>query len=303
LAGWFLLILCPAAAAVIASRLPPAPVSRDIHIEAFRYGFSPARIEANRGDRLRLTLSTRDTGQSVFLQDYDLHIVITPGSKLVEVHRLSRPHDPPTRRSSVELTAGLPGWSGWLVSKSQIRNHTYNGPLHGTERGELVVRPNLLLACGVGLLAALPLAGLLLVPRTLRHRAPVNLFALFPRLKRLTKRPGFQFSLALPMLAVFYFVILAGFLGTKVSGRNAGPMIVWVVWLTALVIVLVPLGGRIWCLVCPLPSLGEWLQRRRLADCVLSASRHALTTTSRCSGVAPAGIGKSEAVGKLGRRS
>ncbi len=27
-----------------------------------------------------------------------------------------------------------------------------------------------------------------------------------------------------------------------------------------------PLGGRIWCLVCPLPSIGEWLQRRRLIN-------------------------------------
>src|ERR1017187_4499866 len=28
-----------------------SPKTRDIHIEAYRYGFSPARIKANRGDR------------------------------------------------------------------------------------------------------------------------------------------------------------------------------------------------------------------------------------------------------------
>jgi len=78
------------------------------------------------------------------------------------------------------------------------------------------------------------------------------------------KWPPFQFALTAPMLAVFYFIILAGFFGTQVSGRNAGPMVIWVVWLSALIVVLVPLGGRIWCLACPLPSLGEWLQRRRL---------------------------------------
>ena len=35
------------------------------------------------------------------------------------------------------------------------------------------------------------------------------------------------------MLGVFWFIILAGLFGTKVSGRNAGPMIVWVLWLSA----------------------------------------------------------------------
>src|SRR5688572_29874439 len=45
----------------------PQPQTRDIHIEAYRYGFSPSRIHVNRGDRLRLSFSTRDTGQSFFL--------------------------------------------------------------------------------------------------------------------------------------------------------------------------------------------------------------------------------------------
>ena len=67
------------------------------------------------------------------------------------------------------------------------------------------------------------------------------------------------------MLGVFWFIILAGLFGTKVSGRNAAPMIVWVLWLSGLIIVLVPIGGRIWCTVCPLPLLGEWMQRRRLS--------------------------------------
>jgi polyferredoxin len=70
-------------------------------------------------------------------------------------------------------------------------------------------------------------------------------------------------NLALPMLAVFWFLVLAGLFGTKVAGRNAGPMIVWALWLPALILVLVPLGGRVWCTVCPLPLIGEWLQRAR----------------------------------------
>ncbi len=245
----------------------PAPQTRDIHIEAYRYGFSPSRIHAERGDRLRLTFSTRDTGQSFFLQDYDLHVLITPGTKHVLVQRLSRPDDPPALMETVEIVAGLPGWYGWLVSKSQYRNHTYNGPMHGTERGDLVVAPNFLLYGGLGLLGAIPLAGSLLARR--RHAAGsghrFNLFKSFPWLKRAAKAPSFQSSLTLPMLGVFWFIILAGLFGTKVAGRNAGPMIIWVLWLSALIILLVPIGGRIWCTVCPLPVIGEWLQRARLS--------------------------------------
>src|ERR1035438_10054526 len=66
-----ILIVGAAIPAWIANVLAGAPQTRDIHIEAYRYGFSPARIQANRGDRLRLTFSTRDTGQSFFFQDYD----------------------------------------------------------------------------------------------------------------------------------------------------------------------------------------------------------------------------------------
>ena len=251
----------------IAGVLAHPPQTRDIHIEAYRYGFSPSRIKANRGDRLRLTFSTRDTGQSFFFQDYDLHVSITPGNKLVSVQRLSHPDDFPALMETVEIVAGLPGWQGWLVSKSQFRNHTYNGPLHGTERGELIVSPNFLLYGALGLLCAIPFAGLMVAGRRTAggsESRPLNLFRLFPWLKRVVKAPSFQFNSTLPMLGVFWLIILTGLFGTKVAGRNAGPMIIWVLWLSALIILLVPIGGRIWCTVCPLPLLGEWLQRLRL---------------------------------------
>ena len=267
LVALLILIVGAAVPAWLAFVTAHRPQTRDIHIEAYRYGFSPSRIKANRGDRLQLTFSTRDTGQSFFFQDYDLHVSITPGNKLVSVQRLSHPDDPPTQMETVEIVAGLPGWQGWLISKSQFRNHTYNGPLHGTERGELIVAPNFLLYGGLGLWGAIPLAGLMLAGRRTASGSDrrLNLFRLFPWLKRAVKAPSFQFNLALPMLGVFWFIILAGLFGTKVSGRNAGPMIVWVLWLSALIVLLVPIGGRIWCTVCPLPLMGEWLQRRRLS--------------------------------------
>src|SRR5450759_3723450 len=192
LAALVILIAGAALPSWFAAATAQSPRTRDIHIEAYRYGFSPSRIQANRGDRLRLTFSTRDTGQSFFFQDYDLHVSITPGDKLVSVQRLSHPDSPPVLMDTVEIVAGLPGWQGWLVSKSQFRNHTYNGPLHGTERGDLIVAPNFLLYGALGLLVAIPFAGLLVTGRrTTRgsHRRPLNLFGRFPWLKRVVKAP------------------------------------------------------------------------------------------------------------------
>jgi hypothetical protein len=266
LAALSLLLAGATVPAWVASRRTPPPQIRDIHIEAYRYGFSPARIHANRGDLLRLTFSTRDTGQSFFLQDYGLHVAITPGDQSVSVQDLRHPDTPPKPVRTVEIVAGLPGWRGCLTSKSQFRNHTYNGPLHGTERGDLIVAPNILLWAGLGLLAAIPFAGVVArrgIVRRFERR--FNLFDAVPRLKRAVRDPSFPFNLALPMLGLFWVVILAGLLGTKVSGRNAGPMVVWVLWLCSLIVLLAPLGGRIWCTVCPLPLAGEWLQRARLS--------------------------------------
>ncbi len=52
---WAVLALCTFVPAWVADLRTPAPQTREIHIEAFRYGFSPARIHVNRGDRLRLS--------------------------------------------------------------------------------------------------------------------------------------------------------------------------------------------------------------------------------------------------------
>jgi ferredoxin len=37
---------------------------------------------------------------------------------------------------------------------------------------------------------------------------------------------------------------------------------VWILWWFVLKAIIVPLGGRIWCMVCPLPAPSEWLSRK-----------------------------------------
>jgi hypothetical protein len=62
-------------------------------------------------------------------------------------------------------------------------------------------------------------------------------------------------------LVGFVFTILVGLFGTPVGSHNFAIIFVWIAWWTALKLVFIPLGGRSWCSVCPLPMPGEWLQQ------------------------------------------
>ncbi len=89
-----------------------------------------------------------------------------------------------------------------------------------------------------------------------------NVFARLPWLKQLVRMRSFQFLVILPNLFMFYFFLIAGFFGTPVGNRNIIIVFVWILWWFVLITVLVPLGSRSWCTVCPLPFFGDWLQRR-----------------------------------------
>jgi len=245
----------------------PSPVTRNIHVEAFRYGTYPWIIRANRGDRLMLTFSTHDTGHSLFLQDYGIDAKISPASETAEVRDPFSIQEPPVRMKTISLTAGLGGVWGYLVSVSRFRCHVYCGPMHGFEQGDLIVRPNWLFAGSLGLLSSIPLIGFVRIHRNSTFppaRQPVkhaDISARFPMVGRILKWRPLQFWCTLPFLAGLVLVIMAGLLGTKVGGRNIAIMITWIGCMSLLTVVLVPLGGRIWCMICPLPVLGEYLQR------------------------------------------
>ncbi len=92
----------------------------------------------------------------------------------------------------------------------------------------------------------------------------VDLFEKWPWLERAVKARGFQFWAVLPNLVLFYLFILAGLFGTPIGSSNIIIVFVWILWWFALIAVLVPFAGRVWCTMCPLPFFGDWLQRRRL---------------------------------------
>src|SRR5512138_1207403 len=60
-------------------------------------------------------------------------------------------------------------------------------------------------------------------------------------------------------LAGFLLTILAGLFGSVVGSHNFAIIFVWIAWWTLLKLVFIPLGGRSWCAICPVPMPGEWL--------------------------------------------
>lgn len=297
--------------AVVAWWLAPPPQTRHFHVLAFRYGKEPYVIRCGRGDRLCLTFSSRDTGHSFFLEEFDLDIKINPQSCQVAVFSTRNPEAPPQLREEVILTADPPGAFGWLVSKMQFRCHVWCGPLHAFEQGNLIIHPNLLLHLGLGLAVGLNLV-LWVGSSPFPNQAEIRSNCSYLRENEegssssaaVSQRNGgglqglgkmcfgvslqsyetsclnqgrdftrFAFvALGRGWLRVIfllfsgialYLVILTCLFGTKVAGRNFGTMFTWVVWLGLLICVVIPLGGRIWCPICPIPILGDFLQQIR----------------------------------------
>lgn len=70
-----------------------------------------------------------------------------------------------------------------------------------------------------------------------------------------------QFLVRALALAGFVFAITAGLFGSVVGSHNFAIIFVWIAWWSAFKLVFIPLGGRSWCSICPIPMPGDWLQQ------------------------------------------
>jgi len=77
----------------------------------------------------------------------------------------------------------------------------------------------------------------------------------------LLKKRGWQVALTTVMLAGLVFTAVAGWIGTPIGSRNFAIAFVWIGWFAALIIFLIPFIGRGWCSICPIPTVGDWVQR------------------------------------------
>ena len=248
---------------------PSKPVDRYIHIENFRYGKKPEIIRCNRGDRLHLTFSTRDTGHSFFLEEFDTDAKVSPGAEGFILFNPNKPELQPEIRKELLITATHSGFSKYLVSKSQFRCHVWCGPLHAFEQGSLIIQPNTLLGFGTGCIMGIIL--LLFLPYIYIEKRTYNSgirddIKFKSRLNSYFKSPLVRLILTLSGLVFIYIVIIISILGIHVAGRNLGTIAVWIIWLFLLIAVLTPFFGKIWCYVCPIPFFGDLLQRGSISS-------------------------------------
>ncbi len=219
---------------------------------------------------MHLTFSSDDTGHSFYLEEFDFDAKVSPSREEVTVFKVSDPTAKPVTMKEFTFIARHPGILNYVVARSNYRCHVWCGPMHAFEQGKLVIFPNSLLVFSVGSLSGIIF---LWIFGMFRQVVPVtatdeklsgykDLFAGSGFLKKLVVSRWPQFLLVIFAMVMIYIVILTSVLGTKVSGRNLGVLLMWAIWLFFLVAILTPFFGRIWCTICPLPMFGDWIQRR-----------------------------------------
>jgi plastocyanin/ferredoxin len=223
------------------------PAEHHLTLEARRFAFEPAVIQVNQGERVILELESVDVTHGVYVDGYGLKAVSEPGHK-----------------ARLDFVADR-------VGKFKYRCSMACGPLHPFMIGELIVRPNIPYWRGVALALLATVGSVAYLwhfaqSGSLTRVSPnpgrrIELTRI-PLLKRLLQWRGFQPVLMLVTLFGFVLAVMTGLFGTPVGSKNFAIIFVWIVWWALLKIVLVPLTGRLWCTMCPIPAPGEWLQRR-----------------------------------------
>lgn len=256
--------------AVISQFFVRQPVTRNIHIKSFRYGKDPSVIRCNRGDTLRLTFSTEDTGHSFFLEEFDVDAKVSPAREMVEVFKVSDPTEKHELLREVTIIARHPGIQNYLVARSNYRCHVWCGPMHAFEHGKMIIFPNTLLIFSLGCVSGILFLWILgffikTMPVTETDNKKAGYHDLLSKsgfLRKIVVSRWPQVILMMVAMTLVYVVILTTFFGTKMSGRNLGVLLMWGIWLFLLIAILTPFLGRIWCTICPLPFFGDLIQRK-----------------------------------------
>ena len=231
-----------------------------IELRATRYSYSPNIIKVNRGDVVTIKLISTDVTHGFFLDGYEINLFAHPG-----------------KPQEITFKADKSGRFSFRCSRTC-------GEFHPYMIGHIKVLPNLTFYAGFLILAILGIFYLLLLlfgkkisNRKLFGIIPLNWrFELtkFRTVRALLKSRWFPFAVIIFNLFIFTWILVSGITGGFSSGNyNIGIMFVWILWWVVLMFILVPLGGRVWCMMCPFPLFGEWLQRGKLLDVGKKKSR------------------------------
>jgi len=227
---------------------------RFFEIKAKRFVYTPNIIKVNKGDIVNIRLISEDVTHGFFLDGYSLNTSSHPGQE-----------------GSLKFTADKTG-------RFSFRCSVTCGALHPYMMGHLFVLPNSLFMAGAFTILLLGIASLIFALRKKQKDERLKLFGIIPLdlrfpltkfkpLRTLLKSRWFPFILIMVNLFIFTVILLAGFIGGLSSGSyNFGVMLVWILWWVLLMMFMVPIIGRFWCMMCPFPLIGDWIQRGKLIN-------------------------------------
>ena len=217
------------------------PVDRYFEINASTFQFAPGELTVNPGDRVTIKLISNDVVHGFSLDNSEFELKAEPGQPAVGTFIAEHP--------------------GVL----RFRCTVTCGNLHPFMLGKLRVGSNFLLIRGIVLGIFAGRHRHILIPANPKATTGGSMnrvdITRFPWAKALLRNRWPQFLLRAITLAGFIFTILAGLFGSVVGSHNFAIIFVWIAWWTALKLFFIPLGGRSWCSICPIPMPGEWLQQ------------------------------------------
>jgi polyferredoxin len=244
--------------------LPETTKTRHIDINARRFGYTPARIIVNKGDPVSLRFYSSDVTHGFHLDGYPIELIARKG---VTFQRNVRKNDTGHRKIDWQRVSSI-RFVAHRTGKFIFRCTEICGNLHPFMTGELIVKPNTPYHFFISLSIWVVFSTFIWVrykrAASFGNFKRMNILETFPWLKRLVMRRSFQFWFIVVNFIVFYLFILSSLWGSPVGNRNIAIVFVWILWWFILKAILVPLGGRLWCLMCPLPAPAEWLSRKSL---------------------------------------
>jgi ferredoxin len=264
---WLIILISFELAVIIPLAIGLMPVqtrTRYISIDAKKYSYTPSRIVVNKGDTIILKLSSLDMSHGFLLDGYPIELILRNGVMFQKNALHDSANKLMTNWDRVSKTKFVANRTGKFI----FRCTQTCGNLHPFMTGEMIVRPNTPYHLSITLSVWIVISLLIWIRfKTASSHTGfkrINIFEILPRLKRIVKLRSFQFLFIFPNFIVFYLFILSSLWGSPVGNRNIAIVFVWILWWFILKAIMVPFGGRIWCLMCPLPAPAEWLSRRRL---------------------------------------
>lgn len=243
-------------------------------VSARKFEYEPNIIKVNQGDIVLLKLLPEDVTHGIFVDGYGLYVkeYLDRDGNIVDPQKADH-HIKPGEVGLLKFVADKRG-------KFILRCASTCGGFHPYMLGHLIVSANWRYHLGIWLVLILAAAWLGLTLKA-KGMSRDKLFGIIPLslrfeltkfkpIRALFKNRWFPLIAIIFNLAIFTIIFAAFFVGGfyTAGNYNFGIMVVWIFWYSMLMLFMVPLVGRLWCMVCPFPLIGEWFQRGRLLGVV-----------------------------------